>query len=62
MLLHHPDPSATTALTLDASDVAVGAELSQLQGSGWVPVAFFSKKLQAPERKYSAFNRELLAM
>ena len=34
MLLHHPDPSATTALTVDASDVAVGAELSQLQGSG----------------------------
>ena len=42
--------------------MAVGAELSQFQGSGWVPVAFFSKKLQAPERKYSAFDRELLAM
>ena len=24
-LLHHPDPSATTALTIDASNVAVGA-------------------------------------
>ena len=47
---------------MDASDVAVGAELSQLQGSGWVPVAFFSKKLQVPEWKYSAFDRELLAM
>ena len=33
-LLHHPDPSATTALTVDASDVAVSAELSQLHGSG----------------------------
>ena len=61
-LLHHPDPQATTALTVDASDVAVGTELSQLQGDGWVPVAFFSKKLQPPERKCSAFDRELLAM
>ena len=61
-LLHHPDPSAPTALTVDASDVAVGAELAQVQGSVWVPVAFFSRKLLAPERKYSAFDRELLAM
>ena len=27
-----------------------------------MPVAFFSRKLLAPERKYSAFDRELLAM
>ena len=28
----------------------------------WVPLAFFSKKLRPPERKYSAFDRELLAL
>ena len=61
-LLHHPDPAAPTILTVDASDVAVGAELAQVQGSTRVPVAFFSRKLLPPERKYSAFDRELLAM
>ena len=43
-LLHNPDPLATMALTMDASDVAVGAELAQLQGFVWYPMAFFSKK------------------
>ena len=27
-----------------------------------VPLAFFSKKLRQPEKKYSAFDRELLAL
>ena len=61
-LLHHPDPAAQTALTVDASDVAVGAELSQLRGAVWEPIAFFSRKLSPPEVKYSAFDRELLGM
>ena len=61
-LLYHPDPDAQTALTVDASNTAVGAELSQLQGSVCVPLAFFSKKLLPPQTKYSAFDRELLAM
>ena len=61
-LLHHPDPGSQTALTVDASDVAVGAELSQLRGMVWVPIAFFSKKLLPPQLKYSAFDRELLGL
>ena len=28
-LLHHPSPFAETAVTVDASDIAIGAELSQ---------------------------------
>ena len=36
--------------------------LSQLQGSVWVPLAFFSEKLLPPQLKYSAFDRELLAI
>ena len=47
---------------MDASDIAVGAELSQLRGGTWFPIAFFSKKLQPAQVKYSAFDRELLAM
>ena len=41
-LLHHPDPASDTVLTVDASDTAVGEELSQLRGTVWVPIAFFS--------------------
>jgi transposase InsO family protein len=63
VLLHHPDPSAPTALTTDASDVALGAELSQRTKDGtWVPLAFFSKKMNPAQKNYSALGRELLAM
>ncbi|CAH8534467.1 unnamed protein product [Dicrocoelium dendriticum] len=53
-LLVHLDPKAPLQLTVDASDAAVGGEL--------YPVAFFSKKLQPAERRYSTFSRELLAI
>ena len=63
VLLHHPNPFSSTSLTVDASEVAIGAELSQ-RGSdhSWKPLAFFSHVLTPAERKYSAFDRELLAM
>lgn len=61
-LLHHPDPTATTSITVDASDRAVGGQLEQLQFGIWCPIAFFSRKLSNAERKYSAFDRELLAI
>ena len=59
-MLAHPDPGAALSLTTDASGVAVGAVLSQ--GDSQTPLAFFSKKLSAAETKYSAFDRELLAL
>jgi len=46
----------------DASDSAVGAVLQQLINSQWCPIAFFSKKLQPAETRYSTFDRELLAI
>ena len=46
---------------MDASNTAVGAQLEQRQGRSWVPLAFFSRKLSNSEKKYSAFDRELLA-
>lgn len=61
VLLHHPRPDVPTSLTVDASDAAVGAQLEQQHGQSWAPLAFFSRKLSETERKYSAFDRELLA-
>ena len=63
VLLHHPNPFSATCLAVDASDVAVGAELAQRDKAGhWCPLAFFSHSLSSAERKYSALDRELLAM
>ena len=60
---HHPSPFASTAITVDASGIAVGGELSQ-RGSdaSWRPLAFYSHALSKAEQKYSAFDRELLAV
>ena len=60
--LAHPssDPESSFSLTTDASNFAVGAVLSQ--GIEDRPLAFFSKKLSNPEKKYSTFDRELLAV
>ena len=57
--LRHPDPSDAITLTTDASLVVVGAVLA---GSDGAPIASFSKKLTDAEVKYSAFDRELLAV
>ena len=45
-------------LAADASDVALGAELSQ----NGQPVAFYSKKLAPTEVRYHVTERELLAI
>ena len=61
-LLSYPSNSAPLAITTDASDTAVGAVLQQYIDNVWHPIAFFSKKLKNAERKYSTFDRELLAV
>ncbi|UYV63103.1 transposition, partial [Cordylochernes scorpioides] len=61
-LLHHPFPEAPLCLTVDASDFAVGAALHQQVGNNFQPIVFFSRKLDAAQRKYSAYDRELLAV
>ena len=61
-LLTHPRHDVPISLTTDASDQAVGAVLQQFVNGSWEPLAFFSKKLRPPEKKYSAFDRELLAL
>ena len=58
-LLTHPHHDAPTSLTADASEQAVGAVLQQSVNGVWVPLA---KKLRPPERKYIAFDCDLLAL
>ncbi len=61
--LAHPDPLATLALHVDASATHVGAVLQQQSRgqSAWRPLGFFSRKLEAAQTRWSAFDRELLA-
>jgi cleavage and polyadenylation specificity factor subunit 1 len=62
-LLAHPDPQRPVQLVTDASDIAIGGALQQTAAGSdaVIPIAFFSRKLRPPEKKYSVFDRELLA-
>ncbi|GFQ87529.1 retrovirus-related Pol polyprotein from transposon 297 [Trichonephila clavata] len=60
-VLYHPSADASLAIVVDASDTAVGAALHQQTSKGWQPLAFFSKTLSPAQRRYSAYDRELLA-
>ena len=53
---------APTSIMTYASDKAVGAVLQQCIGDAWHPIAYFSRKLKPAEVRYSAFDKELLAM
>lgn len=61
-LLVHPKENAKFGITTDASNFSVGGVLEQFSDNQWKPLAFFSKKLSASEKNYSAFDRELLAI
>jgi hypothetical protein len=61
-LLTHPDPSAPLALVTDASTSAIGTVLQQHVQKSWQPLAFFSKNLNSAQQKYSAYDRQLLAI
>lgn len=60
--LSHPVPGAKQHIFTDASDTCMGAVLQQQQNSTWRPIAFFSKALNDTQRRYSVYDRELLAM
>ena len=61
-LLVHPESGAQTCIMTDTSEVAVGAVLQQFINGQWQPLGYFSKSLQPAETRYSAFDRELLAV
>ena len=62
MELNYPTPDAPTSISTDASSTGVGATLQQYVNGKWKPLAFFSKKFNKAETKYSTFDCELLAI
>lgn len=61
-LLSHPSPHDPTVLTTDASATAVGAVLQQKVNGKLNPLAYFSRRPEPRELRYSTFDRELLAV
>ena len=58
-----PDFEKPFSLVVDASDVAVGSMLSQKDVQGIEhPVAYFSKKLDEHQRRYSTIDKEAFAL
>ena len=63
-ILQMPDPDREFVVEVDASDVGVGAVLSQRAASDGKlhPCAFYSRRLSSAEQNYDIGNRELLAV
>ena len=61
-VLQLPDFERVFVVHTDASEVAIGAVLQQDFGRGLQPIAYESRKLNDAERRYSAYERELLAV
>ncbi len=56
-------PHQPFILTTDASNIHVGGVLSQTQTDGETkPLGYFSKKLNSTENRYSATDKEALAV
>lgn len=63
-VLSHPDPARQFVVEVDASDMGVGAVLSQrgAKDEKLHPCTYFSRCLLPAERNYDVGNRELLAL
>lgn len=57
-----PSPNSKLTLTTDASTTCIGAALEQMEDDVVRPVGFFSRKLSETEKRYSTYDRELLAI
>ncbi|KYQ96678.1 LTR-retrotransposon skipper [Tieghemostelium lacteum] len=61
-ILAMPTPMGKYRIETDASDFAVGAVLKQEQNNEFVTIGFESRKLNKAEKRYSAYDRELVAV
>ena len=61
-ILAYPDPNAEFILDTDASNFGIGSVLSQVQDGHEKVIAYYSKTLNKPERRYCVTRRELLAI
>ncbi|CAI7837153.1 unnamed protein product [Closterium sp. NIES-54] len=61
-VLRIADPSRPFEVVTDASDFAIGAVLIQDFGNGLQPIAYESRNLQAAERKYPIYDKEMLTI
>ena len=61
-VLSYPLPDGQFVLDTDASNVGIGAVLSQYQHGQERVIGYFSKTLAKPERNYCVTRRELLAV
>ncbi|GFX50391.1 hypothetical protein TNCV_339261 [Trichonephila clavipes] len=60
-VLVHPSENAPISLIFDASDNGTGAVLQQLEHGVWKPPSLFSRKVTDAQKRYSTYDRELLA-
>lgn len=63
-MLTFPENNSRLSMAVDASETAAGAVLQRedKRSGKWVPLGFFSKAFDERQKKYSAFDRELLAV
>jgi len=62
-ILHHFDETKPVVLEADASDLALGAVVSQYGDDGLLhPVAYYSRKFGPAELNYEIYDKELLAI
>jgi transposase InsO family protein len=61
-ILKHFDYHKETIVETDASDMAIAGILKQRHGDHFLPVAFYSRKMNSAERNYEIHDKELLAV
>lgn len=60
--LAYPLPCSPLSIMADASDNCIGAVLQQYANDKWIPLGYYSVKLNETQKKYSTYDKELLAI